>query len=77
MAEAALPLTVKVDTTRQIMNLPPKERHAYSVVFAEVTVDPATGEVRARRLLGIFAVGRRHRTLPIRLDRVLEGHPLG
>jgi xanthine dehydrogenase YagR molybdenum-binding subunit len=27
-------------------------------VFSEVTVDPATGEVRVRRLLGIFAVGR-------------------
>jgi xanthine dehydrogenase YagR molybdenum-binding subunit len=27
-------------------------------VFAEVTVDPATGEVRVRRLLGMFAIGR-------------------
>lgn len=27
-------------------------------MFAETTVDPATGEVRVRRLLGMFAVGR-------------------
>ncbi len=34
------------------------ERHSYSAVFCQVTVDPATGEVRVRRLLGMFAVGR-------------------
>jgi xanthine dehydrogenase YagR molybdenum-binding subunit len=36
--------------------LPPREGHSYSAVFAEVT--PATGEVRVRRLLGMFAIGR-------------------
>ncbi len=53
-----LPVTVTADTTQAISNLPPKERHACSAVFAEVSVDPATGEVRVRRLLGMFAVGR-------------------
>ena len=41
-----------------MFNLPPKERHAYSAIFAEIAVDPATGEVRVRRLLGMFAIGR-------------------
>ncbi|MEU0073807.1 xanthine dehydrogenase family protein molybdopterin-binding subunit [Streptomyces sp. NPDC006332] len=36
----------------------PKERHAFGAQFAEVAVDPATGEVRVRRMLGIFATGR-------------------
>ena len=52
------PVTVTVDTAQLISDLPPRERHAYSAIFAEVTVDPATGEVRVRRLLGMFAVGR-------------------
>ncbi len=33
-------------------------RHAFGAQFAEVHVDPATGEVRAPRLLGVFAAGR-------------------
>jgi xanthine dehydrogenase YagR molybdenum-binding subunit len=56
--DPARPVTVTVDTTEVLSTLPPRERHAYSAVFAEVTVDPATGEVRTRRLLGIFAIGR-------------------
>lgn len=52
------PATVTVDTTHLLGELSSRERHAYSAVFAEVTVDPATGEVRVRRLLGLFAVGR-------------------
>ena len=55
---AALPMTVTVDTTEAVAQLPRKERHAYSAIFAEVTVDPATGEVCVRRLLGMFAIGR-------------------
>ncbi|MFF0451384.1 xanthine dehydrogenase family protein molybdopterin-binding subunit [Streptomyces sp. NPDC004609] len=55
---ATLPLTVSYDTTEALGELPPMERHSYSAVFCEVTVDPATGEVRVRRLMGMFAVGR-------------------
>jgi xanthine dehydrogenase YagR molybdenum-binding subunit len=33
-------------------------RHAFGAQFAQVLVDPATGEVRVPRLLGVFAVGR-------------------
>ncbi|MEU5866951.1 xanthine dehydrogenase family protein molybdopterin-binding subunit [Nonomuraea sp. NPDC047529] len=50
--------TVTADTTSSLGGLPSLERHAFSAVFTEVTVDPMTGEVRVRRLLGIFAVGR-------------------
>jgi xanthine dehydrogenase YagR molybdenum-binding subunit len=41
-----------------INGIPRKERQSHSAIFAEVTVDPATGEVRVRRLLGMFAIGR-------------------
>lgn len=58
LADPALPVTVTADTTELLGALPDLERHAYSAVFASVTVDPATGEVRVRRLLGMFAVGR-------------------
>lgn len=58
LGDPALPVTVTADTTELLGALPELERHAYSAVFAEVTVDPATGEVRVRRLLGMFAVGR-------------------
>ncbi|WP_413760277.1 xanthine dehydrogenase family protein molybdopterin-binding subunit [Streptomyces sp. MMBL 11-3] len=33
-------------------------RHSFGAHFAEVTVDTVTGEVRARRLLSVFAAGR-------------------
>ncbi|QKV75824.1 xanthine dehydrogenase family protein molybdopterin-binding subunit [Amycolatopsis sp. Hca4] len=52
------PTTATVDTTTLIDYQPERERQTYSAVFAEVSVDPATGEVRVRRLLGMFAVGR-------------------
>jgi xanthine dehydrogenase YagR molybdenum-binding subunit len=58
LPRATLPLTVSVDTMQLMTAQPTRERHAFSSVFAEVTVDPATGEVRVRRLLGMFAVGR-------------------
>ncbi|MFD9740378.1 xanthine dehydrogenase family protein molybdopterin-binding subunit [Umezawaea sp. NPDC059074] len=58
LSDPERPLTVTADTAQAIGALEPKERHAFSAVFAEVAVDLATGEVRVRRLLGTFAVGR-------------------
>ena len=51
-------ITVRADTTEAISRLARTERHSYGAQFAEVAVDPATGEVRVRRMLGIFAAGR-------------------
>ncbi|MFG2025487.1 xanthine dehydrogenase family protein molybdopterin-binding subunit [Streptomyces sp. NPDC048825] len=51
-------ITVRSDTTAAIGALARKERHSFGAQFAEVAVDPATGEVRVRRMLGIFAAGR-------------------
>ncbi|WP_328433094.1 xanthine dehydrogenase family protein molybdopterin-binding subunit [Streptomyces sp. NBC_00425] len=36
----------------------PFARHAFGAHFAEVSVDTVTGEVRVRRLLGVYAAGR-------------------
>ncbi|MCF2531462.1 xanthine dehydrogenase family protein molybdopterin-binding subunit [Yinghuangia soli] len=57
-APATRPFTVSADTSEAFAALPYAERHAYSAVFTQVAVDPATGEIRVRRLLGVFAVGR-------------------
>jgi xanthine dehydrogenase YagR molybdenum-binding subunit len=51
-------ITVRSDSSAAVGALAQKERHAYGAQFAEVAVDPATGEVRVRRMLGIFAAGR-------------------
>ncbi|MGW7822025.1 xanthine dehydrogenase family protein molybdopterin-binding subunit [Streptomyces puniciscabiei] len=51
-------LTVRSDTTEAIGSLAPAERHSFGAQFAEVAVDVTTGEVRVRRMLGIFAAGR-------------------
>ncbi|MGW6547987.1 xanthine dehydrogenase family protein molybdopterin-binding subunit [Streptomyces massasporeus] len=51
-------ITVRSDTTEAVGALAQKERHSFGAQFAEVAVDPATGEVRVRRMLGIFAAGR-------------------
>ncbi|GGW70422.1 oxidoreductase [Streptomyces lucensis JCM 4490] len=51
-------ITVRSDTTAAIGALAPAERHSYGAQFAEVAVDVTTGEVRVRRMLGIFAAGR-------------------
>ncbi|WP_326584823.1 xanthine dehydrogenase family protein molybdopterin-binding subunit [Streptomyces sp. NBC_00481] len=51
-------VTVRSDTTAAIGALAQRERHSYGAQFAEVAVDPATGEVRVRRMLGVFAAGR-------------------
>ncbi|MFI1158477.1 xanthine dehydrogenase family protein molybdopterin-binding subunit [Streptomyces sioyaensis] len=51
-------ITVRSDTTAAIAALAQKERHAFGAQFAEVAVDVTSGEVRVRRMLGIFAAGR-------------------
>lgn len=51
-------VTARSDTAAAVGALPRRERHSYGAQFAEVAVDPATGEVRVRRMLGIFAAGR-------------------
>lgn len=51
-------ITVRSDSMAAIAALPPKERHSYGAQFAEVAVDVTTGEVRVRRMLGIFTAGR-------------------
>ncbi|GGY06664.1 xanthine dehydrogenase family protein molybdopterin-binding subunit [Streptomyces djakartensis] len=51
-------ITVRSDTAEAVGALAQKERHSFGAQFAEVAVDPATGEVRVRRMLGIFAAGR-------------------
>ncbi|WP_016823500.1 xanthine dehydrogenase family protein molybdopterin-binding subunit [Streptomyces viridosporus] len=58
---AAVPpegITVRSDTTAAIGALAPKERHSFGAQFAEVAVEVTTGEVRVRRMLGVFAAGR-------------------
>ncbi|MEV0112613.1 xanthine dehydrogenase family protein molybdopterin-binding subunit [Streptomyces sp. NPDC050844] len=51
-------ITVRSDTSEYVFALAQKERHSYGAQFAEVAVDVTTGEVRVRRMLGIFAAGR-------------------
>lgn len=54
-------VTARSDSTANVfgaMQTQQVERHSYGAQFAEVAVDTATGEVRVRRMLGIFATGR-------------------
>jgi xanthine dehydrogenase YagR molybdenum-binding subunit len=51
-------VTVRSDTSEAVGALAQKERHAFGAQFAEVAVDVTSGEVRVRRMLGIFAAGR-------------------
>ncbi|MEU6990253.1 xanthine dehydrogenase family protein molybdopterin-binding subunit [Streptomyces sp. NPDC046465] len=51
-------ITVRSDTSDAIGALTQKERHSFGAQFAEVAVDVTSGEVRVRRMLGIFAAGR-------------------
>ncbi|MEU9185627.1 xanthine dehydrogenase family protein molybdopterin-binding subunit [Streptomyces sp. NPDC048484] len=51
-------ITVRSNTTDAVGALAQKERHSFGAQFAEVAVDVTTGEVRVRRMLGIFAAGR-------------------
>jgi len=46
------------DTTEDVKALEAYSRHAFGAQFAEVRVDPDSGEVRVDRLLGVFAAGR-------------------
>ncbi|MFJ9706302.1 xanthine dehydrogenase family protein molybdopterin-binding subunit [Streptomyces sp. NPDC101234] len=51
-------VTARSDTTQSVFGLEHKERSAYGAQFAEVAVDVTSGEVRVRRMLGIYAAGR-------------------
>lgn len=51
-------LYVTADTKEDARDKPPYARHAFGAHFAEVAVDADSGEVRVRRLLGVYAAGR-------------------
>ncbi|MGW0283322.1 xanthine dehydrogenase family protein molybdopterin-binding subunit [Streptomyces sp. NPDC003236] len=51
-------LTACSDTAGRADADSPYARHAFGAHFAEVAVDTVTGEVRAHRMLGVFAAGR-------------------
>ncbi|MGW2642313.1 xanthine dehydrogenase family protein molybdopterin-binding subunit [Streptomyces sp. NPDC001348] len=51
-------LVERADTSGRADADSPYARHAFGAHFAEVTVDTVTGEVRVRRLLGVYAAGR-------------------
>ncbi|MET9591733.1 xanthine dehydrogenase family protein molybdopterin-binding subunit [Streptomyces sp. NPDC006516] len=51
-------ITVTADTAEEAAQESPYARHAFGAHFAEVGVDSLTGEVRVRRLLGVYAAGR-------------------
>jgi xanthine dehydrogenase YagR molybdenum-binding subunit len=51
-------ITARSDTAEAVKALAAKERHSFGAQFAEVAVDVTTGEVRVRRMLGIFAAGQ-------------------
>ncbi|MEU6484829.1 xanthine dehydrogenase family protein molybdopterin-binding subunit [Streptomyces sp. NPDC046887] len=51
-------LTAESDTTEAAEATPPFARHAFGASFAEVQVDTVSGEVRVRRMLGVYAAGR-------------------
>ncbi|MFJ6615028.1 xanthine dehydrogenase family protein molybdopterin-binding subunit [Streptomyces sp. NPDC091289] len=63
LAEHAGPLpaggiTTTADTEQETGEESPYARHAFGAHFAETAVDAVTGEVRVRRLLGVYAAGR-------------------
>ncbi|MFG2139705.1 xanthine dehydrogenase family protein molybdopterin-binding subunit [Streptomyces sp. NPDC048650] len=51
-------ITATADTGQAATAPSPYSRHSFGAQFAEVQVDTLTGEVRVRRLLGVFAAGR-------------------
>ncbi|MFF4285006.1 xanthine dehydrogenase family protein molybdopterin-binding subunit [Streptomyces sp. NPDC001633] len=51
-------LTVAADTRQETSERSPYARHSFGATFAEVQVDTVTGEIRVRRLMGVFAAGR-------------------
>ncbi|CAO0831780.1 Xanthine dehydrogenase OS=Streptomyces microflavus OX=1919 GN=Smic_00110 PE=4 SV=1 [Streptomyces microflavus] len=50
--------TTTGDTEEETAAESPYARHAFGAHFAETAVDSVTGEVRVRRLLGVYAAGR-------------------
>ncbi|TYB45271.1 xanthine dehydrogenase family protein molybdopterin-binding subunit [Actinomadura chibensis] len=51
-------LEASADTSAEVKNRDEYARHAFGAQFAEVEVDADTAEIRVRRMLGVFAVGR-------------------
>ncbi|MFD9220043.1 xanthine dehydrogenase family protein molybdopterin-binding subunit [Streptomyces sp. NPDC060064] len=51
-------ITARADTAADVDRASPFSRHAFGAHFAEVQVDTDSGEVRVRRLLGMYAAGR-------------------
>lgn len=51
-------ITVRADTRAENEAESPYARHAFGAHFAETAVDARTGEIRVRRLLGVYAAGR-------------------
>ncbi|MGQ4715624.1 xanthine dehydrogenase family protein molybdopterin-binding subunit [Streptomyces anulatus] len=51
-------ITTTADTEEETGEESPYARHAFGAHFAETAVDAVTGEVRVRRLLGVYAAGR-------------------
>ncbi|MFF1650409.1 xanthine dehydrogenase family protein molybdopterin-binding subunit [Streptomyces sp. NPDC058240] len=51
-------LTAFANTGQETSGQSSYARHAFGAQFAEVAVDSRTGEVRVRRMLGVFAAGR-------------------
>jgi xanthine dehydrogenase YagR molybdenum-binding subunit len=51
-------ITARSNTADAVRELEKKERHSFGAQFAEVAVDVTSGEVRVRRMLGMFAAGR-------------------
>ncbi|WP_432976160.1 xanthine dehydrogenase family protein molybdopterin-binding subunit [Dactylosporangium sp. CA-233914] len=49
---------VRADTTADVAAREAYARHAFGAQFCALRADPATGEVRIDRLLGVFAAGR-------------------
>lgn len=54
----AEPVGVMADTQEEARAESPYARHSFAAHFCEVQVDLVTGEVRVRRLLGVYAAGR-------------------
>ncbi|PWS43953.1 xanthine dehydrogenase, partial [Streptomyces sp. ZEA17I] len=51
-------LTTTADTEEETAAGSPYARHAFGAHFAETAVDSVTGEIRVRRLLGVYAAGK-------------------
>ncbi|TYK52878.1 xanthine dehydrogenase family protein molybdopterin-binding subunit [Actinomadura decatromicini] len=51
-------LEASADTSAEVKDRDEYARHAFGAQFAEVEVDADTAEIRVRRMLGVFAVGR-------------------